>query len=75
MSTTVCNSKIGELENKIPDINGFLIQKLEKLRIKFLKFHSKYFTTPEVNKLSGTIFDPKLKQANLATNSGVNSIV
>ena len=42
VTTTVLNRKINEVENKIPDISGlvttlmFLIQKLVKLKIKFL---------------------------------------
>ena len=36
--------------------------------------HAKYIATSELNKLAGSIFDTKLKQAHLATNSDFNVI-
>lgn len=35
---------------------------------KYIIYHDKYITTSEFNTLSGTIFDGRLKQANLALN-------
>ena len=56
MTATVLNTKIGEVENKIPD-------------------HAKYITTFESNKFAGSVFDTKLKQANLATNNDLNTVI
>ena len=55
VTTTILNTKIGEVKNKIID-------------------YAKYVTTPEFNKFAGPIFDTKLKQANLATNSDLNTV-
>ena len=56
MKTTVLNTNIGNVENKIPD-------------------NAKYITTPKFNKYFGSIFDTKLKQASLATDSDVNAVL
>ena len=55
MNTTVLNTNIKKVQNKIPD-------------------YAKYITTPEFNNFSGSIFDTKLKQVILATNSDVNAV-
>ena len=36
--------------------------------------YAKYITTPEFNKFASSMFDQKIKQANLATNSDVNAV-
>ena len=36
--------------------------------------YAKYITTPEFNKFTSSMFDQKIKQANLATNSDVNAV-
>ena len=50
MTTAALNTKIGEVENKIP-------------------YHTKCITALEFNKFTGSIFDMKLNEINLATNS------
>ena len=47
--------------------------KFEEVENKILD-DAKYLTIPEFNKFPGTIFDTKLKQASLATNSVVNTV-
>ena len=49
-TTAALNTKIGEVENKIP-------------------YHTKCITALEFNKFAGSIFDMKLNEINLATNS------
>ena len=46
---------------------------IEEVENKILD-HAKHITTPEFNKFAGSIFDTKLKQANLAANSDVNAV-
>ena len=62
--------KIG-IENKIPDTSD-LVKKTDyntKITKKKLTDHNhdKYITTPEFNKLSTDVFNPRLAQANLIT--------
>ena len=58
----------------------FLVVQFKKLntrqKLKILKKipnHDKYITTNDFNKLSHTIFDKRLKQAKLATNTDLNT--
>ena len=58
----------------------FLVVQFKKLntrqKLKILKKipnHDKYITTNDFNKLSRTIFDKRLKQAKLATNTDLNT--
>ena len=41
--------------------------------MKKIPNHDKYITTNDFNKLSRTIFDKRLKQAKLATNTDLNT--
>ena len=77
VTTTILIIKIGEVENKIPDTSSLvtatiLNAKTGEVEDKFHD-HAKYITTPEIHKFAGSIFDAKLKQANLATNNDVNT--
>ena len=59
MTTTVLNTKICEVENKIPDtINlattNVLNTKISKVENK-IPTHDKYITTPEFNKLTAEV--------------------
>ena len=69
MTSTVLNTEIDEVENKIPDTSSlvkqlFLIQKLVKLRIKF-QIMLNTLLLPEFNKLTAETFAAILKQARL----------
>ena len=71
MITTVSNTKLGEVENKIPNTNGLvtttaLNTKISNIEIK-IPNDDKYVTTPEFNKLTTANFTARLKQANLVT--------
>ena len=69
--TTVLNTKIGEVEKNIPDYNGLVTITVLNTKIREVENKipddSKYVTTPEFNKFADEIFDPKSKQAKLAT--------
>ena len=72
------NTKIVEAKNKVSDTRGLvsttiLKTNIEEVENKILD-HAKYITTPEFNKFAESIFDTKLKQANLAANSDVNAV-
>ena len=69
MTTTVLNTKISEVEKKIPDTNSLVTitvfnTKFNEVENKTLD-HVKYFTTPEFNTLTAEKFATRLKQADL----------
>ena len=69
MATTVLNTKISQVENKIPNTSNLVITtvlstKFSEVENKILD-HTKYITNPEFNKLIAENFAAKLKQANL----------
>ena len=71
MTTIVLNSKISEVENKIPNMSSLvtttaLNTNINEIENKILN-HDKYITTPEFNKLTAENFATRLYQANLVT--------
>ena len=63
------NTKISDVENKIPDTSGLvttsvLNTKIEKFEKKVLD-HARYITTQQFNKLAIENFAARLKQADL----------
>lgn len=77
VGTTILGTQIEKVENETPDFSGIVTTivdtKIEKLENKSDNL-AKCFTTPELNKVGGTIFDAKLKQVNLATNHDLNVV-
>ena len=76
MTTTVLNTKIGEVENEIPDTRGLVTitvfnTKIWEVENKFSD-HTEYSVTPTYNKFSGSAYNKKLKQANLAIKALTN---
>ena len=72
------NSKIGEVEKKVPDASGLvtttlLNAKLGEVQNK-IPGHAKYITAFKFNKLAGLIFDTKLKHVNLPTNIYIDPV-
>ena len=71
MTTTVLNTKISEVEDKIPNTSGLVTS--TDLNTKICEVenkvpnHDKYITTLEFNKLTAENFTARLKQANLVT--------
>ena len=69
MTTTVFNTKISEVENKIPNTSNLVTTTV--LNTKISEFenkipnHDKYVTAPEFNELTAKKFAARLKQANL----------
>ena len=71
MTTTVLNTKISEVENKIPDTSSLhtttvLNAKFSELKIK-VHDHVKCITTQEFKKLAAESFLEKVNQADLVT--------
>ena len=69
MTTTVFNTKISEVENKIPSTSSLenttvLNKKMSEVENK-IPDHAKYITTHEFNKLVAENFAARLKQTNL----------
>ena len=63
------NTKISEVENKMPDTNSLVTTVLTKFgenKNKILD-HAKYILTQELNKLAAENFSARLKQANLVS--------
>ena len=69
MTTTVLNTKISEVENKIPNTSGLVTTTVLNTKISEVENkipnHDKYITTPEFNKLTAENFAARLKQSNL----------
>ena len=71
VTTTVLNTKICEVENKIPDTSG--LETTIALNTKIIEVenkipnHAKYITTQRFNKLTAENFAARLKQTNLAS--------
>ena len=68
-TTTVLNTKLSEVENKIPNTSSLvtttvLNRKISKVENK-IPNHDKYNTTLEFNKLTAESFAARLKQADL----------
>ena len=59
MNTTVLNTKIGEVDNKIPNIN---IVKKTAYDAKGKDMEGKYFTTSDYNKFTSDILNVNMKQ-------------
>ena len=79
VTATTLSTKVGEVKNKVPNVSRLLTTtllntKFREVQNKFLD-HAKYITNAEFNKFSGTIFDAKLRQVNLATNHDLDAIL
>ena len=71
MTKTVLNTKISEVEKKIPDTANLvtttvLSTKISEVQNK-ISDHTKYITTQELNKLKAENFAARLKQVNLVS--------
>ena len=69
MTTTVLNTKIGEIKIKTPNASTLVIttvlnRKISKLENK-IPDHAKYVTTQKFNKLTAENFASRLKQPSL----------
>ena len=79
MTTTDLNTKISEVENKIPDTSNLVTTNVLNTKINEVESkipnHDKYITTPEFNKLTAENFTGRLKQANLASDYDITDFV
>ena len=61
VATTILNIKIGEVENKIPDVSGLVTTAVLNTKIgeveNKIPDHAKYIATIESDKFTGSIFD------------------
>ena len=71
MTTTVLNTKVGEVESRIKDTKSLVITTFLNATIWGLEYkisdHVKYITTPEFNKSTADNFAARLKQTNLVS--------
>ena len=71
MATTAdINTKIGEVENKIPDVNDLVNKTDDDAKISDIE--GKYFTTSDCNKFTSNILDAKIKQKELVSKSNIS---
>ena len=79
VTATILVAKIGEVKNKILNVSGLVTTIVFDTKIREVENkipdHAKYITTPEFKIFTGTIFDAKLKQVNLATNDDLNAVL
>ena len=73
VSTTVLNTRIGEVENKMPNTSSLVTTTVLNTKISEVENkipdNSKYITTQEFNKLTAENFTARLKQADLMSKS------
>ena len=71
MTTTVLNTKISEVDNKIPDTSSWVTTTVLNTKISEVESkipnHDKYTTTPAFNKLTAENYASRLKQTNLVS--------
>ena len=69
VTITLLNTKISEIENKIPNISNSMTTTVLDTKISEtenkIPDNSKYITTQEFNKLAAENFEARLKQADL----------
>ena len=63
MTTTVLNTKIGEVDSKIPGVSN-LVRKTD-YNTKTSDIKAKYFTTSDYKKFTKEILDAKMKEREL----------
>ena len=73
VTTAVLNTKIGEVEEKIPIVSGLV--KKTNYDAKILDTEEKYFTTSGYNKFTSDILDPKIKQKQLLNKSDISNLI
>ena len=71
MTTIVLNTKISEVENKIPHTGSLVTATVLNTKISEVENktpdHAKYITTEEFNRLTVKNFDARLEKTNLVT--------
>ena len=72
VTATVLNTKIGEVENKIPDVSGLVRKTDYDAKIKDIE--GTYFSTVNYNRFASEIFDAKIKQKELDYKSDVSNL-
>ena len=70
MTTTVLDTKIGDIYNKILDVNG-LIKKIG-YNVKMSDIEKNYFTTSDYNKFTSGILDIVIKEKRLLDKSYIS---
>ena len=73
MTTTILNAKVGEDENKIPDVSG-LVRKLY-YGTKISDSITKYFTSFDCNKFTKKMLDANIKEKGLVNKFDFCSLV
>ena len=72
VTATVLNTKIKEVDKKIPDLCG-LVKK--KVKAKISQIQGKYYATFDYHKFMGAILNAKIKQKELVKKSNISNLV
>ena len=73
VTSTVINTKIGEVENKTPDVSGLVKKTVHNAEISGIE--AKHFTTFDYNKSTRQIIKMKIKETCLVDKSSVSNLV
>ena len=73
MNTSVLNTKIDEVKNKIPDFSDLVKKTDYEAKIKDIQ--KKCFITAGYNKYTSETLDPKIKQKKLLNKSDISNLV
>ena len=78
MITTVLNTKISEVENKIANTSNLVTTAVLNTKINEFENkihdHDEYITTPEFNKLTAGTFTARLKQTHFDEKKATNKL-
>ena len=70
MTNTILNTKLGRVENKIPDFSGLVKKTFYNAKISDIE--KKYFTPSPYNKCTGETLDAKIKEKGLVDKSRIS---
>ena len=74
MTKTVLNTKISKVENKIPDVQGWVKKTDYDAAISEIE-KKKYFCTSDCNTFTSNIIGAKIKQKKVVNESNISDLV
>ena len=73
MTTTVLSTKIGEVENKIPEVSCLV--KKANYNNEISEIEAKYFTTSNDRKFRSEILETKIKETRLVDKPSISNLL
>ena len=74
MTTAIYNTKIGEVDNKIPDVRGLVKKKID-CKDRKSDTDGNYFTTPDYKQFIKKILHARIKEKWLLEKSNISNLV